>query len=291
MSDKKKRHGDRVDATYLRDLDAMHYVMPVVMPDRIANEAYLSIHIETAPLNAYLEKKNAGEEEFPYTFFHLIVTAILKTIMLRPNLNRFIGNKSVYMRDEVSAAFVVKKQFSDDSEEALAYIVAKPDDTVESIHGQIFQIVSKCRSGPGDKTTDNMEVFKKMPRWLTRFLVWIVCKLDKHGRCPAFLKEDNPYYASIFLSNLGSIKLECGYHHLSNFGTNSIFCIVGRKHDEPEYKPDGSYTLHEVIDLGLTVDERIADGYYYAKSIKLFKKLMEDPALLERPLAEEVDYE
>ena len=37
--------------------------------------------------------------------------------------------------------------------------------------------------------------------------------------------------------------------------------------------------------------ERIADGYYYAKSVRLFKYLLEHPALLERPMSEEVDYE
>ena len=29
--------------------------------------------------------------------------------------------------------------------------------------------------------------------------------------------------------------------------------------------------MRETVDLGFTVDERIADGYYYSKSIRLFK--------------------
>lgn len=49
--------------------------------------------------------------------------------------------------------------------------------------------------------------------------------------------------------------------------------------------------MQEVVDLGLTVDERIADGYYYARSVRLFKYLLEHPVLLEKPLSEEVDYE
>ena len=49
--------------------------------------------------------------------------------------------------------------------------------------------------------------------------------------------------------------------------------------------------MRETVDLGLTVDERIADGYYYAKSVRLFKYLLEHPTLLERPLSEEVEYE
>ena len=44
------------------------------------------------------------------------------------------------------------------------------------------------------------------------------------------------------------------------------------------------------VDLGLTIDERIADGYYYAKTVRLLKKLLENPELLELPLNEEVEY-
>lgn len=49
--------------------------------------------------------------------------------------------------------------------------------------------------------------------------------------------------------------------------------------------------MREVLDLGLTLDERIADGYYYSKTIKLLKHLLQNPQLLEAPAKEEVQYE
>ena len=45
------------------------------------------------------------------------------------------------------------------------------------------------------------------------------------------------------------------------------------------------------IDLGLTVDERIADGYYFSRSVRLMRHLLENPELLEQPLSKEVDYQ
>ena len=48
--------------------------------------------------------------------------------------------------------------------------------------------------------------------------------------------------------------------------------------------------MKDSVDLGLTVDERIADGYYYSKTVRLLKKLLECPELLETPLSEEVEY-
>ena len=111
-----------------------------------------------------------------------------------------------------------------------------------------------------------------------------------HGLVPASLIESDPYYSSIVLTNLGSIKLHSGYHHLTNWGTNSLFVAVGERKLRPFFSDDGTFEMRDSLDLGLTVDERIADGYYYSKSVRLLKKLLENPELLERPLTEEVDY-
>ena len=115
--------------------------------------------------------------------------------------------------------------------------------------------------------------------------------LDKHGWVPADIIATDPYYSSVVISNLGSIKLKCGYHHLTNWGTCSLFCIIGEKAVRPIYTPDGTMTMKETLDLGLTIDERLADGYYYSKSVRLLKHLLEHPEELEKPMKEEVIYE
>ena len=48
--------------------------------------------------------------------------------------------------------------------------------------------------------------------------------------------------------------------------------------------------MRDSVDLGLTIDERLADGYYYSKTIRLLKKLLENPELLELRLDEKVEY-
>ena len=54
---------------------------------------------------------------------------------------------------------------------------------------------------------------------------------------------------------------------------------------------EGNVSLRPVLDLGLTIDERIADGYYYSKTVRLLKHLLQHPELLELPASTEVDYE
>ena len=291
METYKKRRGDRKDGRLLRELDSLHFITGIIYPNRCDNEAYISVKVDLTAMNAYLAKKNAEEKDFPYTMFHLVVAALEKTITLRPKLNRFIVNSNFYQRNEVSAAFVVKKQFSDKGAEALAFLHGREEDTVEDVHAYIRQQVTECRSDKVDASTAGMDMFNKMPRWMGKGIVRFLMFLDRHGWVPADLIATDPYYSSVVISNLGSIKLKCGYHHLTNWGTCSLFCIIGEKAVRPIYAPDGTMTMKETLDLGLTIDERLADGYYYSKSVRLLKHLLEHPEELEKPMKEEVIYE
>ena len=68
-----------------------------------------------------------------------------------------------------------------------------------------------------------------------------------------------------------------------------MFCIIGERKLSPFFDAEGKVEMRETVDLGLTIDERIADGYYYSKTIRLLKHLLESPELLEEPVSREVD--
>ena len=292
MGDTKRRWGDRRDGQWLRNEDSMHQITPYLMPNRADNEAFIREQIDLTAINAYLAEKNAGESDFKYTLFHIIVAALVKTVTLRPRMNRFIQGRRLYQRNELSAAFVVKKQFTDSAHEALAFIRFTQEDTVDSVHAKIRDEVRVNRkAGSVDNSTSAMDTLCKLPRPLLRFIMWLLHGLDFLGKVPYGLIRTDPNYATLFLSNLGSIRLNAGYHHLNNWGTNSIFVTIGEKHPAPFYDAEGRVELREVLDLGLTLDERIADGYYYAKTVKLLKYLLQHPQLLETPAKEEVLYE
>lgn len=282
-----RKRGDRRDGTLIREIDSMHYIMPLMYPNRCDNEAFVSEKIDLTNVISYLNKKNAEGPEFKYSVFHVIVTAILKTIALRPQLNRFYANYNLYQRNEITAAFTIKKTFNDESEEALAFIHSKPDDNIDSIHDEIYRQVSYIRNDGKDQSTESMDFLQKLP--FKRLIGRGARFLDRHGWMPQSVIATDPYQSSVVLANLGSIKLHSGYHHLTNWGTTSLFVIVGERKPRWFDKEDGSRELRDSIDIGLTVDERITDGYYCARSIALFKKLLSEPELLELPLSQSVE--
>ena len=48
----------RTDATYLKDIDGMHFIMPFMLPNRCDNQAYFTFLIDLTKLYEYVKKKN-----------------------------------------------------------------------------------------------------------------------------------------------------------------------------------------------------------------------------------------
>lgn len=285
----KRKWGDRRDGILLRKLDAMHQIMPLVFPKRCESEVFMFERIDLTKANEYIRMKNAEKPEIRYSLFHIIIASILKTMVLRPQLNRFVANQNMYQRTELSAAFVVKTSMADDAEEALAFVNAEETDTFADLQRKICEQIENCRD---ENTTDSsqavMNIIAKLPPFIKWIIGCIVRALDRHGIMPKSFIANDPHYASIMLTQLGSLKLGAGYHHLTDWGTNSVFVTVGEKKMRPVYDTKGNITMKHCIDLGITLDERIADGFYFAKSIRLMKRLLEHPELLEFPLNEPI---
>ncbi len=293
MSNNKKKRGDRFDGRRIRKLDPMHLFMPYLLPDRTANEAVMNESIDMSAVLEYVKKKNEGSPEFKYTMFHVICAAVAKTIALRPKMNYFIMNKNYYERNVISLAFTVKKAFKDDAGEALAIVVLDPksdEAPMTSVYEKVKNIVTEVkRPDKDDGATDIMGTLTKLPPFMIRFAVRVLNFLDRHRMLPKSLVKLDPYHTSVFLSNLGSIKMSANYHHLTNWGTNSFFIIVGEMKKRPVFNEDASCEMRDIIELGFTIDERIADGFYFLNSLKILKKLLQNPVLLERPLNEEIN--
>jgi len=297
MSD--RRFGDRRDGKLLRDLDSLHYITGIIYPNRCDNEAFIGDVIDITNINKYLEEKNAKNKEliaqgkavdYKYNIFQVIVTTFLRMIYLRPKMNRFIVNENFYQRNEITTSFVVKKLFADDGAEALAFVHSEENDNMDSIHKKIYDQVSQRRKADDkeDTTTQSMDVLNKIPRWISKLAIHFIMWLDKHGWVPQSMIADDPYYSSLVISNLGSLKMKSGYHHLTNWGTCSMILLIGEIKERPFYI-DGKMEMRQSIDLGLTIDERLADGYYYSKVLKTIKKLMENPWLLDEPMSKGIE--
>lgn len=294
MEKRKKRRGDRNDAYLIRDNDGLHALMPHIMPYRTDNEAVLNEIVDLGEINKYIAERNKDNPDFKYTFFHIICAAIAKTIALRSKMNYFIEGKRYYEREDIILSFTMKRKFADDAGEALVRVIVDRDcetSPVEQVYSKIKETVTKVRSENAKNITDTMDSLAKKPRWVLSFITWFLRKRNFKGKYPKSLMAGDPAFSSAFISNLGSIKMNASYHHLSNWGTNSFFVVIGEKHLAPKFNEKGKCEMREVLDMGMTIDERIADGFYFAQSIKILRKLLQNPTMLDLPIMTPVEIE
>ena len=288
MSETKKRKwGDRRDGRWVK-APGLQTVMAYLMPKRTDCEVYLNDTLDATELLQYLEQKNAQHPEFKTTVFHCMIMGMARMVKERPKMNRFIQGYRMYERDDISISFVVKRRFADGGEESLMVLVPKDDDTLDTVSRKIVGDVKETRksetsTGGVDALLDG---FAKLPRPILMLAIRIIRYLDFWGVNPKVLTQGDPNYTTILCSNLGSIKAPAVYHHLNNYGTNSVMVTIGTLHKEELVMPDGTKAIRDVIDFGATLDERIADGFYFARSLRLLKHIFAHPELLDQPLGQ-----
>ena len=68
-----------------------------------------------------------------------------------------------------------------------------------------------------------------------------------------------------------------------------MLCIIGERKMRKFVNEDGTEEMRNSVDLGLTIDERIADGFYYARTVRLLLHILANPELLDKPLGEKIE--
>lgn len=272
-----KRFRDRKDGIRVR-ISGFDKFLYLLKPRRSEAEVYISKKIDVSDLVKYMENKKKDNEEI--TYFHLFSTAVAKLVYNKPYLNRFIMGSNKYERNEVTLSFVAKTKFEDDAKELLKVIKIEDDDNVDTISKKIFGSVRKIRSNEISHTDDFVNSLGKLPGMVMSIIVWFVKKLDRFDLLPKSLTENSIYHSSVLISNLGSIHCDGIYHNLTNFGTNSILLTIGEIKEEA-CVIDGKIDKRYICDFGITLDERIADGVYFAKSLNLLEYILNNPSMLE----------
>ena len=162
------------------------------------------------------------------------------------------------------------------------------NDNLDSIKEKILKKVEQIRSNKKDDTDNLIETIGKMPKPIRWLVVKIFMFMDKHDLLPQSIIDSLLYYSTVIISNLGSIGCNAIYHNITDFGTNSILFTIGKIQKENYINDEGQLSERYMCDFGVNMDERIADGFYFAKSLQLFEDFLQNPKILEKNIQEEL---
>ena len=290
MKRQKREKMERRDGKRIIWPDGYHNILPYIMPKRTEAEVSLTEQFDVTELVKYMAERNE-KEGTNLKIFHAICTAIARTVYHRPKLNYFISGRRFYERPDITLSFVVKQQFKDDADETLMFMKVEPDMNLDSVSKMIIGDVTKVRKEKSNDLDKLMNFVGSLPRPILEVFFGSLKILEYHGKMPKSLTAGDPNYSSVLLSNLGSIKSDSCYHHLSNYGTCSVMITIGVLHKEQKQMPDGSWEPRDVINCTFTIDERLADGFYYAKSLRIAKYVLEHPETMTEPISKPVPVE
>lgn len=283
MKTYKRRLGDRYDGRLLRTLDSFSKIIPYIMKDRVDAQNYFDEKIDINPIEDFLsEKRRSGIKDIG--FLHIVIAAMVRTISQKPRINRFIAGQRIYARNEILISLAVKKKLHEDSPETTIKLSFQPTDTLSDIVAKLNVAVRENKKSDVENNTDiTARMVMLCPRFLIRFLVWILKILDYYGLMPKIINKVSPFHTSVFITDLGSLGIQPIYHHLYEFGTTSLFVAFGTKQKEKILDKDNNAVENRFVNIKVTSDERIVGGHYYATAFKLFRRLMENPKVLENP--------
>lgn len=272
--------GKRKDGRVVKNVHGTTNIMIDFKPNRSLGEVYMNDLIDVTEFIKYmdsLKKKNPD-----ITYFHGMAYIMAKTLYNKPYMNRFVANRTLYEHNDVSLSFVAKAEFEDESVEYLTVLKINYNDTLDKVSQVIKEKVNKIRNKENDGGANNaVDVVGHLPKPLRVIVTGTIKWMDKHGCLPKSITDGNIYYSSAIISNIGTFKVGGIYHNLADFGTASSLITFGEIKDI-----DG----RKYMELGATIDERIADGFYFCKALRLIEYLFENPKELDNCAGEKVKY-
>ena len=274
--------GRRADGKLLKKIDPIIALTPYLMPMRCDAQVFLNLKLDYEKMARYIVEQ--GQKGHKFTFMEIIIAAYVRVISELPEINRFVANKRLYARTQLTVSFALLKDTGDVNkiEENTVKCYFDPRDTIFDVAERISEQIELNRREEADNST--MKVAKLLLNpILANTIVFAARFLDRYGIMPKYIMDASPFHTSMFFTQMASIGMPAVNHHIYNFGTTSLFVSMGSVIRESSVGPDGKTVRKRYLPVGITADERICAGAVYAKLVNRIMYYINNIELLETP--------
>ena len=279
--------GNRYDGRRIHDVDPFQKITPYIMKTRTDSQNLFNDDFLCDPLDDYIRLKKS--EGFDYNYMKIVIAAMVRTISLRPALNRFVMNGRIYARKKIWISFVVQRSLRDDSAGTTVKLCFEGTETLQEISEAVDKVIFETRNTESNDTDKLAGLIMSIPGPLIKLVINGLIFMDKHDMLPKAIIKASPFHTSFFVTNLKSIGLRYIYHHVYEFGTTGIFIALGKEKLKAVPLNKDIIEGKKVLTLGFVTDERFCDGLYFAKAMKIFRRCMKDPRVLETALEKRLE--
>ena len=276
-----RRYGDRRDGRQLRSISPLYKMMPYIMRNRHDSQNSFKDSIEITEIDRYIRQKRT-EGYKGLGMLHLFIATYVRTVAMRPGINRFIAGQRIYAHHDIKVAMAIKRSLSSDARETTIKVTFDPTDTIFDVYRKMNEAIDEIKADNGDNNTEELAAsLFKLPGLLLKATVGILTLMDYFGILPNAIVEASPFHGSMIITDMGSLGIPPIFHHLYNFGHLPLFLSFGTKRSLVELDKTGNPVERKYIDYTAVMDERICDGYYFSTAFKYMKYYLKNPAMLE----------
>ena len=283
MNSYRRRFGDRAEGRLIRSLPAFNKFMPYIMPTRNDASNQYEESFEVTALDRELRRLRV-EGYKGIGILHFLIAAYIRGVSMLPGINRFTVGRRIFARHGIEVVMTVKRSLALDAPETTIKVKFEPTDTIFDVYRKMNEKIDEIKSNEGNNNTEDVaELLCKFPRFLLRFAITCLRIGDYFGWLPQGLLDASPFHGSMIITDLGSLRIGPIYHHIYNFGTLPVFIAFGAKYHKYEINRHGQVEDRKYIDCKMVMDERIADGHYYAQFLQAYRYMFQHPEILESP--------
>jgi hypothetical protein len=250
--------------------------MPALMPTRNGSVVFFDQRLRVGETERYLAAIRESHPDIHPTLFHVVLWALAKMFDRHSRVNRFVAGGRLYQRDSITIAFTVKSELTDDGTLLEVKHRFDPEQPFVSLVHDLQAEVTSTRAGSRGLADRELDLFLRLPPTLRRGVVRTASAANALNLLPRSFIEADPFFASAFVTNLGSVGLDAAFHHLYEYGTIPIFGVLGKVCETAEVE-DGRLAVARTASMKFTYDERVEDGLYAAGAIADFQALVEHP--------------
>lgn len=264
----------RPDGTFVKNLHKYRRLMAYIMPTRNESVVYFD---DYARADALLEYVAEARERFHVDVTHCLVAAVGRAVAENPRMNQFVAGRRLYARKGVWLTFSMKrKKLNKRAKLAAVKIEIQPGESFESLCERVQAKIGVERSGEKTYSDKELNFFDLFPRPVLNGFVKVFRLVDYFNLLPKSFIENDGFYTSAFIANLGSLGMRAGFHHLYEWGTCPLFMMVGRIEDRPVVE-DGEVVVRKMIHIRWSYDERIDDGLTANFGIVSARNVIQNP--------------
>ena len=279
----RRRLTDRKDGRRLRTISPLFQLSPFTMLTSADAASSFTDSVDAGPVEAWLrERRRNGDESV--TLLHVVIAAYVRTVALRPAMNRFVAGRFIYARNNIDVILAPGGSGGADTSGLDFTVRFHPGDTVADV---VRKIEARAENLQADRSADRYErvaaTLVKTPRFLLRAAIGVLRWLDSHGWLPASFTDKSPWHGSAVISDEGAFHLPPVRRSLNGLGALPVTISVGRVRTVTEPGKDGAPAERKYIDFSVTYDCRVADSAYVGSAFRYFRYFLANPSALEFP--------